>query len=207
MTRYGMVVDTKRCFGCHTCEVACKVANNMPKGIAYLEVQCEGGASYDTSAGEFPNNTLSFLPMQCQHCAEPACLEVCPTGATRKDEETGIVYVETEECIGCQSCISSCPYEGVRTLVPDEVSYYLELATGEPDAPAHMAATVEKCTFCRNLVSRGEDPACMQMCPGRARHWGDLDDPNSEVAQLIASRDYQQVNESAGTNPSIYYLV
>ena len=85
--------------------------------------------------------------------------------------------------------------------------WYLDLAVGEFDAPSHPGATVEKCNFCRNLVARGEEPACMQLCPGRARVWGDLDDPESEVSQLVASRDWQLLNEAAGTQPRVYYLV
>ena len=206
MTHYGMAIDLTHCFGCHTCEAACKIANNMPEDVAYLKVHNQGGTTYDTASGEYPNCELDFLPMQCQHCENPACLPVCPTGATQKDSQTGVVSVESDLCIGCGSCIIACPYEGVRTKLPAQVNYYLDLAVGEEDAPQHEAGTVEKCTVCQNLVSRGEEPACMQLCPGRARYWGDLDDPNSEVSKLIASRDHIFINEDAGTKPSIYYL-
>lgn len=206
MTHYGMVIDQTRCFGCHTCEVACKVANNVPKDVAYLKVHSIGGASYDTSAGDFPANTLEFLPMQCQHCENPYCLSACPSGATKKDAETGVVYVDSQLCIGCGSCVIACPYEGVRIRLSGKPEYYLGMATGEADAPAHEGGTVEKCTFCRNLTARGEDPACMQLCPGRARHWGDLDDPSSEVAQLVASGRCSQVLAEEGTRPSVYYI-
>lgn len=101
--------------------------------------------------------------MQCQHCADPACLSVCPTGATQQRED-GIVFVDTDLCIGCESCIKACPYEGVRTLISDNPEYYLEVEVGEFDAPPHKAGTVEKCTFCKNLVDRGDVPACMQLC-------------------------------------------
>ena len=117
MTRYGMAIDLNRCFGCQTCAVACKMANNLPNDVLFNQVKTVGGDSVDTAAGEYPNCTLSYLPFQCQHCENPACLEVCPTGATAKDEETGIVSVDSELCIGCESCIKACPYEGVRTLI------------------------------------------------------------------------------------------
>lgn len=84
--------------------------------------------------------------------------------------------------------------------------YYIEVEVGEFDAPPHKAGTVEKCTFCKNLVDRGDVPACMQLCPARARYWGDLDDPESEVSKAIEGRDYHLMLESAGTNPSVYYL-
>ena len=148
---------------------------------------------------------MYYLPMQCQHCAEPACLEVCPTGATQKRED-GIVFVDSELCIGCESCAKACPYEGVRSLISDNPEYYLEVEVGEFDAPPHTAGTVEKCTFCKNLIDRGDVPACMQLCPGRARYWGDLDDPASEVSKAIEGRDCHLILEAAGTSPSVYYL-
>lgn len=204
MTRYGMAIDLNRCFGCQACAAACKVANNMPKHVAFNRVLTEGGDSPDTAAGEFPNCTMSWLPMQCQHCDEPACLAVCPTGATQKRED-GIVWVDSEQCIGCESCIHACPYEDVRTLI-ETPEYYLDVVVGEFDAPAHKEGTVEKCTFCYNLIDRGEVPACMQLCPGRARYWGDLDDPESEVSKAIEGRDVMLLNEEAGTAPQVYYL-
>lgn len=206
MTRYGMAIDLKRCFGCHTCAVACKIANNLPQDVVFNSVKTVGGETLDCSAGEFPNCELSYLPFQCQHCQEPACLEVCPTGATSKDEETGIVSIDDELCIGCESCIKACPYEGVRTLIGDDPQYHLDVTVGEFDAPAHKAGTVEKCTFCKNLIERDGVPACMQLCPARARYWGDLDDPSSDVAKAIEGRQYEQLNTEAGTGPNIYYL-
>ena len=132
--------------------------------------------------------------MQCQHCENPACLDACPTGATQKRED-GIVWVDSQLCIGCEACVKACPYEGVRSLNAGEPEYYLDVVVGEFDAPAHLAGTMEKCTFCYNLIDRGEVPACMQLCPGRARFWGDLDDPESQIAQL-----------EDGTAPKIYYI-
>lgn len=205
MTRYGMAVDLVQCFGCQTCAIACKIANNNPKQLRYLQVQTVGGTYPDTASGVFPNCELSFLPMQCQHCANPACLTACPTGATQQRED-GIVWVDDELCIGCEACVKACPYDGVRTLIGDNPEYYVEVQVGEFDAPAHAAGTVEKCTFCYNLIDRGEVPACMQLCPGRARYWGDLDDPESDVSKAIAGRETTFVNEEAGTQPSVYYL-
>ena len=207
MARYGMVIDLHRCFGCQACAAACKVANNLPKELVYNRVLTTGGATAtDCAYGEYPNCTLGFQPTQCMHCEEPACAEVCPTGATYKDEN-GIVCIDADLCIGCQACIKACPYEGVRTLVPENPTYYLDVVVGEIDAPAHTPGIVEKCTFCKNLVERGEDPACMQLCPGRARYWGDLDDPEAEVSKLLASgREVVVLNEDAGTSPKVFYL-
>jgi len=181
------------------------MANNLPKNVLFNRARTVGGDGMDTASGEYGANTMSFLPMQCQHCENPACLDVCPTGATAKDEETGIVSVDSELCIGCESCIKACPYEGVRTLIKSP-EYYLDVVVGEYDAPPHKGGTVEKCTFCKNLIDRGDVPACMQLCPGRARYWGDLDDPESDVSKAIEGRETMFLNEEAGTKPSVYYL-
>lgn len=205
MTRYGMAIDQSRCIGCHACSMACKIANNLPADILYNRVITVGSDYIDCASGTYEAPELEYLPMQCQHCDEPACLQVCPTGATQKDPDTGIVYVDDELCIGCESCIKACPYDGVRTLLPGEPTYHLDMAVGEADAPAHTGGTVEKCTFCKNLIDRGETPACMVLCPGRARYWGDLDDPESEISKVIASKDFKVLNEEAGTKPNVYY--
>ena len=220
MTRLGMAIDLQRCFGCQTCAAACKVANNNPKDLVYnivytktdedystLGINCLTGAvSNDVAGGTYENPILSFLPMQCQHCSNPACVDVCPTGASQIDEN-GVVFVESDLCIGCQSCITACPYTGVRTLIAKEPEYYLDVVMGEADAPAHVVGTVEKCTFCRNLLDRDEVPACMQLCPGRARYWGDLDDPESEISKAIAGRETMKLFENAGTDPNCIYLL
>lgn len=205
MTRYGMAIDLNRCIGCHTCSIACKVANNMPENMQYSWVDTIGGESRDTASGEFPNCSMSYHPMQCQHCEQPACMANCSTGATQQRED-GIVWIDYELCIGCGSCVEACPYEGVRTTITEEPSYYLDMAVGEVDAPPHKVSTTEKCNFCYNLIDRGEVPACMQLCPGRARYWGDLDDPESEVSKAIAGRSYKFLHEDAGTKPKVYYL-
>lgn len=219
MTHYGMAIDLVRCIGCQACAEACKISNNLPKELVYNVVYTKsndiwddfgtavarGAVANDNAGGEFPNCILTFLPVQCQHCAEPSCLSVCPTGATQKRED-GIVWVDSELCIGCESCTKACPYDGVRTLISDNPEHYLEMAVGEFDAPPHNPGTVEKCTFCYNLIDRNDVPACMQLCPGRARYWGDLDDPDSDVSKAIEGRETAFLRDDAGTQPSVYYL-
>lgn len=220
MTRYGMAIDLHRCVGCQACAAACKIANNNPKDVVYNVVYTKtdydwdtfgtavvkGAVANDNAGGTFPDCTLLYLPVQCQHCENPACEEACPTGATSKDPDTGIVSVDSELCIGCESCIKACPYDEVRTLIKSP-EYYLDVEVGEFDAPPHNAGTVEKCTFCKNLIDRGEVPACMQLCLARARFWGDLDDPESDVSKAIEGREYVHLCEGAGTNPNVYYLL
>ena len=146
------------------------------------------------------------MTVACQHCENPACVKVCPVGATYKDPETGVVRQDYDKCIGCRMCMSACPYNGVRSFNWEEPSYHLDFPVGDQDVAPHQKHVVEKCTFCKNLVDRGDVPACMQLCPARARYWGDLDDPESEVSKAIEGRDYHLMLESAGTNPSVYYL-
>lgn len=207
MAHYGMAIDLVRCIGCRTCAVACKQANNVPEGIFWNTVYTVGGSSPDTSEGEYPDVSMSWQPTSCQHCENPACTKVCPVGATYKDPETGIVRQDYDKCIGCRMCMAACPYTGVRSFNWQEPQYKIDVMLGDAEAPKHQKHTVEKCTFCYQRVSKGETPACMVLCPGRARYWGDLDDPSSEISQLIKTREYKHLLEDRGTRPSVYYLV
>ena len=204
---YGMVIDTKRCVGCNACTVACKMANNVPQDIFWTRALTDGGDMMDIPAGEFPDISMRYITVSCQHCENPACAKVCPVGATYKDPETGVVRQDYDKCIGCRMCMSACPYTGVRSFNWEEPRYPMDFALGDADAPKHQKHVVEKCIFCYQRLARGETPACMDLCPARARHFGDLDDPNSEGSQLIRERSYEQLLPSEGTKPSVYYLV
>lgn len=205
MTRYGMAIDLSRCIGCNTCAVACKVSNNLPKDVWWNVVHTEGRDFAGTSKGTYGGEMqLSWLPVNCMHCENAVCEEVCPTGATVKRDD-GIVTVDEETCIGCKSCMEACPYD-VRRLIENEPEYYLELPIGDPAAKSHKGGTVEKCDFCAGRIDRGEKPACMELCPGRARYWGDLDDPESEVSQFLSGRNATVLLEEEGTSPSVYYV-
>lgn len=205
--RLGMVIDTKACFGCNTCAVACKQSNNVPNGILWNRVLSEGGIGRDTMAGEYPNCTITYYPTACQHCADPACTKVCPTGATYRDSETGIVIQNYNDCIGCRTCMAACPYPGVRSFNWEEPQYYLDSSLGEADIPSHQKHVVEKCQWCKERLERGLDPACIEVCPGRARYFGDLDDPESEIAKLLETREFTTLLPEQGTHPSVYYLI
>lgn len=207
MARYGMAIDTKRCVGCNACTTACKMANNVPDDIFWTRALTRGGDEVDTPAGTFPNLSMRYYTVGCQHCENPACVKACPVGATYKDPETGIVRQDYDRCIGCRMCMAACPYTGVRSFNWQEPKNQMGFAIGDADAPKHQKHTVEKCTFCYQRTSKGETPACMDLCPARARHWGDLDDPNSEISQIIATRPYEQLLTERGTQPNVYYLV
>ena len=205
--RYGMVIDTKRCVGCNACTVSCKMANNVPQDIFWTRALTDGGDATDTPAGVFPNVSMRFVTVSCQHCENPACVKVCPVGATYKDPETGIVRQDYDKCIGCRMCIAACPYTGVRSFNWEEPRYPMDFAIGDANAAKHQKHTVEKCIFCYQRVTEGGTPACMDLCPARARHFGDLDDPTSEVSKLIKERAYEQLLPEQGTKPSVYYLI
>ncbi|MEG2934307.1 MAG: 4Fe-4S dicluster domain-containing protein [Gordonibacter sp.] len=208
MTHYAMVVDTKRCVGCNNCSMTCKVENNLPDGTWWTRSLTDGGEAELTPAGIFPDNlSMSFITLACQHCENPACVKVCPVGATYKDVETGIVRQDYDKCIGCRMCMAACPYTGVRSFNWEEPKYSLSFAVGDADVAVHQKHVVEKCTMCYHRVARGDRPACVDICRGIARFWGDLDDPASEVSKLIQSREYKQLLPSEGTKPSVYYLV
>lgn len=202
---YGMAIDLQLCFGCTECAVACKSNNNLPNKMWWNRVLTDGGDYPDTAKGTYPNLTMAHYPVSCQHCANPACVKVCPVGATWRDEKTGIVMQDVDKCIGCRMCMGACPY-GARVFNWEEPAYAVDFPLGDADAPKHVAGVVEKCTFCGNRIARGEVPACMEHCPGRARHWGDLDDPDSDVSRAITGRTTVRLLEDKGTDPSVYYL-
>ena len=207
MTQYAIVTDCNRCIGCLGCSVACKAINGVPTGNFWNKTLRVGPNPTEGGSGNFPDVEMYFMTISCQHCENPACTKVCPVGATYKDPETGIVRQDYDKCIGCRMCIAACPYTGVRSFNWQEPAYPMDFAVGDADAPAHQKHTVEKCTFCYQRQARGEVPACMDLCPARARFWGDLDDPDSDVSKLLREREYMQLLPEKGTKPSTYYLV
>lgn len=205
MARYGMAINVERCMGCHSCAVACKVNNNLPKDIWRNRIETDGGTYQDTSRGEYPNNLFKqWIPVTCQQCTKPICYEVCPQDATYVRED-GIVDVYRELCIGCGTCVDACPYKA-RVVNPSEIEYYTEHALGDYDAPVHTNGVVNKCDMCTHRLGRDTMPACMEFCPGDARHWGDLDDPNSDVSKFIAGKQTSKYLETEGTEPNCFYI-
>lgn len=201
----GMVIDLKKCLGCQTCATSCKNANNLPVGIWWNTVYTRGGQTIDTATGTYPNCEMYHQPVSCMQCSNPACVDVCPAGATWRDEETGIVQQDPEACIGCNLCLEACPYD-VRRFIDGEPKWTVDFATGFQGIKPHIANTVGKCTFCSQLIAEGKNPMCVDACTGHARTCGDFDDPESEVSKLIASRETEQLLTEAGTQPNVYYL-
>lgn len=204
--RYAMAIDLERCTGCQACSVACKVENNLPNDIWWNRVLTVGGDSMDTPKGEFPNLNMQFLPVNCQHCENPACVKACPVGATYKRKEDGIIMQDYDKCVGCRYCMIACPYSGVRQFNWKKPEYAIDVAMGDATVTPHQINVVEKCTFCSHRLAQGLEPACINTCPNRARIFGDLDDPNSAVNKVIQGRSHFYLLEQKGTKPSVIYL-
>lgn len=203
--RYVMIVDLKDCIGCHTCAVACQQGNNMPKGVQWNRVLTHGGPTMDTPCGVFPNLEMQYLTLSCQHCEQPACVQACPSQATYKRED-GIVMQDYDKCLGCRMCIMACPYSNVRHYHESVPEYHLDFPVGDKHAMVHQQGTVSKCHFCFHRVDRGEKPNCVDVCPARARYFGDLADENSDVSQLLKTRKHIRLMVEKNTEPSVYFL-
>jgi Fe-S-cluster-containing dehydrogenase component len=177
MARYGMVIDTAKCVGCMDCVVACQAENDVPIGFARDWITTE-------VMGEFPNLSMEIRTERCNHCENPPCVYCCPTGASHVSD-LGLVKVTANRCIGCKACIAACPY-GARYV--------------------HPKGYVDKCTFCDHRVKEGKDPACVSVCPTHCMYFGDLDDPRSQVANLLRTRKSKTLLPEAGTKPRVFYL-
>lgn len=177
--QYGMLFDTRRCVGCQACSVACRAENQVPMGMSRSWVET-------VEKGTYPAATVSFLPRVCNQCSNPQCASVCPTGATYKRAEDGVVVVDADVCIGCKYCIQACPYEA-RFINP-------------------TSGAADKCDFCTDRVAKGLEPACVATCFQHARIFGDLNDPKSEISQLIASNAVTVLRPEMGTKPNVFYI-
>ena len=204
MTKFGMVINQKRCIGCQACALACKMQNNVPVGMYWNRTITEDCDEQDGAVGTYPNLSRSYLPLACQHCENPACQKVCPTGATYKDDD-GRVLIDYSKCIGCRMCMAACPYN-VRQFNWDEPVRDPDFNYGDARVPVRSKGMVEKCTFCKERTDEGNEPMCVICCPVEARVFGDLDDPTSEISRLIAEHEAYTLLPSYGTRPQVYYF-
>jgi Fe-S-cluster-containing dehydrogenase component/formate-dependent nitrite reductase membrane component NrfD len=176
--RYGFVIDQRKCIGCHACTVACKEENQVPLGVNRTWVKY-------IEKGMFPDTRRYFTVMRCNHCDDAPCVTICPTVALYRRPD-GIVDFDRERCIGCKSCMQACPYDAL----------YIDPET----------KTAAKCHYCAHRVESGLEPACVVVCPVQAIVPGDLDDPHSTIARLVASQQTQVRKPEQGTRPKLYYL-
>jgi len=204
MTRYGMAINQTRCIGCQTCAFACKMQNGVAKDMRWNRVLTEGGGVADDAQGQYPNLTRTYLPLACHHCENPACLKACPTGATYKDE-MGRVEIDYDKCIGCRMCMAACPYNA-RTFNWNEPVRATGAAYGDARVPERGRGVMEKCTLCKERTDEGEVPMCVHCCPGDARIFGDLDDPDSSVSRLRREGSAEVLLEDKGTRPQVFYV-
>ena len=236
MPKWSMVIDLDKCVACQGCSIACRAENNTPvvePDQAEMGRSMLWNDVFPLRAeeeGTIASAQAKFLTRPCMHCEDPPCVKVCPVGATYKDDE-GIVRQNYIRCIGCRFCTVACPYgvryfnwyeptweEGQkRQLNPDRV-----VGDGDLEGPAiRPKGVVEKCTYCIHRLHKAREraaaemrefrpdeyvPACVQTCTGKARFFGDLDDPNSTVSQLAQSRRAFRLLEEAGTHPKTIYL-
>lgn len=211
--RWGFLVNTHECVGCGFCVKACKIENDIPLEANVTRTWVERyvilkdgqvlidspkGAQNGFTSKEIDQNRSGmkqvadeeiaqafFVPKLCNHCETPACVQVCPVGATYQTKD-GTVLVDREWCIGCGYCIMGCPY-GVRFFHPVE----------------HVA---DKCTFCYHRISAGGNTACAQACPFGARQIGNLRDPNDPVTQVVMQQRVGVLRDEYGTKPQVFYL-
>jgi len=181
----AMVIVTDRCIGCDACYVACKTDWEVPP---YKDAYRTRVFEIDDE-DQFGVPTVSFLPVLCNHCDNAPCVDVCPTGASFKRSEDGIVLVEPDMCIGCKACMVACPYN----------ARYVQDQGGK--------IIVDKCTFCLPRLSAGLQPACVTTCVGESRNFGDLNDPSSKVSKMMRdATSIKRLKESDGAKPNVYYI-
>ncbi len=209
--RWTMIIDLSKCIGCQYCVYACQAVNNVSDDMrwnVYLMERTRTGAIF-------------HMTRPCLHCQEAPCADVCPTGATYQRGD-GLVVIDYDKCIGCRYCMVACPY-GVRSFnwedrSRQEPANIYQPHYGSPEVERRPRGVVEKCTFCIHRLDRGlaagltpgvdraATPACVNICPVRARIFGDRNDPNSEVAQIIATTPTFRLREDLGTEPNVFYI-
>jgi molybdopterin-containing oxidoreductase family iron-sulfur binding subunit len=217
--RWAMLIDVRRCVGCHACTLGCATENQLPPKLWYRPVA-------EQERGKYPRVTRTFVPHPCMQCDKPACVEACPKkgpgGATWKETKgigAGTVPIDYAQCIGCGKCVGACPYgarsvddgashsAGTPAALPYESKPAFEYGTAwARTGKALPIGKARKCHFCVHRLAAGQLPACVATCLGRATYFGDESDPQSLVAQVKKAGKVQLLNPGAGTAPRVYYV-
>jgi phenylacetyl-CoA:acceptor oxidoreductase subunit 1 len=214
--RWGMVINLSKCTRCHACIAACRVEHFLPMDITWPRL-----VAWERGDGNMAE--LTTYSVRCNHCQNPPCVDVCPTGASQQRED-GIVWIDQNKCVGCRYCIIACPYQNRTFLSKDKDRGYFpghKLTSFEKIGKKvypHTIGTTEKCNFCMERIDAGlakglkpgvdreATPACVNTCQARALTFGDLDDPDSEVRKLIRENRAFQLHPEYDTDPSIYFF-
>ncbi|MEI7745781.1 MAG: 4Fe-4S dicluster domain-containing protein, partial [Chloroflexota bacterium] len=213
--QWTFVVDTSRCIGCGLCVAACKAENDVPETPEFTRTWVErhvittDGAMYidspDAGIEGFPPQSTApgaagktvkeayFQPRLCMQCSNSPCTGVCPVSATYRTDE-GVILVDARRCIGCGYCVVACPY-GARYLTP----------AGET-VPNDTPGVADKCTWCYHRITKGQKPACVEVCPVGSRKFGDAADPADEITRIVAEQKPQPFRPEYGTGPRVLYL-
>jgi Fe-S-cluster-containing dehydrogenase component/formate-dependent nitrite reductase membrane component NrfD len=176
--KYGFVIDNRKCIGCHACTTACKSEHDVPVGVNRTWVK-------QVEKGTFPDTRRLFSVMRCNHCTDAPCVEICPTEALFIRDD-GIVDFDKDRCIGCKSCMQACPYDAL----------YIDPET----------RTAAKCNYCAHRIDVGLEPACVNVCPEHAIISGDMEDPTTEIAELLARQQVSVRKAEKGTVPNLFYI-
>ena len=210
MTRWAMVADLTRCVGCQTCTASCRQANATPPDEQWRRV-------LDMEVGEYPNVKRAFVPVGCMHCDDPPCMDVCPSTATRKRAD-GIVTIDYDLCIGCAYCAVACPYQARYKTNRATFAYGQSMANESARPDPERLGVATKCTYCVDRIDDGlgrgltpgvdpdATPACVNSCIAQALHFGDIENPQSNVSQLLVDYQHFRMHEELGTGPGFYYL-
>ena len=191
--RWGMVIDLNDCLGCQACVAACKAEYDLPPHkFETIEQYIPFWSKVYTMGpnGELPDLHMYYLPVLCNHCEKPRCLESCPVGAITQRPD-GVVFIDQETCTGCQRCHWACPYDAI--FCPER------------------KAKASKCDFCVERIERGDEPLCVSVCLAKCRVFGDLNEPSSEVRKMLdANRERRceiPVPPHIDIGPHVYYLL
>ena len=196
LNRWGLLIDITKCVDCNVCVTACHEENGV---TGHGRPETDAQWIRKVNLRDKRTGHAQTLPLMCQHCEDPPCVDVCPTGASFKRAD-GIVLVDKHTCIGCRYCVIACPYNA-RSFIHEAV------ADQKPDVPRGKG-TVESCTLCVHRVDRGEIPACVEACTkdgGKAMLFGDLNDPAGEIYKRLRSEPSSQIRPDLALNTGVRY--